>query len=47
MIKAVIFDLDDTLVSENDYIKSGYRHVSGLLAERYGVNLSKTKSELY
>ncbi len=28
MIKAVIFDLDDTLVSEYDYVKSGYKCVA-------------------
>lgn len=31
MIRAVIFDLDDTLISERDYIESGYRHVSKVL----------------
>lgn len=28
MIKAIIFDLDDTLISEKEYIKSGFRAVS-------------------
>ena len=28
MIKAVVFDLDDTLISEKEYIKSGYRHIA-------------------
>jgi len=32
MVKAVIFDLDDTLISERDYIISGYRHVAELLS---------------
>ena len=32
MIKAVIFDLDDTLVSEYDYVKSGYKCVARRLA---------------
>lgn len=31
MIKAVIFDLDDTLISEREYIESGYKHIAGLL----------------
>ncbi|WRU97867.1 HAD-IA family hydrolase (plasmid) [Priestia filamentosa] len=31
MIKAVIFDLDDTLISEKEYIKSGYQHIAALL----------------
>ena len=25
MIKLVIFDLDDTLISEAEYVKSGYK----------------------
>ena len=32
-ISAVIFDLDDTLYSEKDYVKSGYRAVAKLLPE--------------
>lgn len=35
MIKAVVFDLDDTLISERQYIESGYRHISHLLSEKY------------
>lgn len=31
MIKAVIFDLDDTLISEREYIGSGYKHIANLL----------------
>ena len=34
MIKAVIFDLDDTLTSEREFIKSGYRHVAGLISNK-------------
>lgn len=41
MVKAVIFDLDDTLVSERQYIDSGFRHVSKVLSEKYN------KSEIY
>lgn len=37
MLKAIIFDLDDTLVSEMEYIKSGYRYVSKLLCEELCV----------
>lgn len=33
MIKAVIFDLDDTLISEKVYIRSGYRAVAKHLEE--------------
>lgn len=32
-IRAVIFDLDDTLFLERQYVKSGYKHVSEALTE--------------
>lgn len=35
-VKAVIFDLDDTLIAEDEYIRSGYRHVAGVLSARIG-----------
>lgn len=35
-IDAVVFDLDDTLYPERDYVRSGYRHVARLLHERHG-----------
>ncbi|MED4375447.1 HAD-IA family hydrolase [Schinkia azotoformans] len=41
MIRAVIFDLDDTLISERKYIESGYLHISKLLSKR--VNKSAIK----
>lgn len=28
MIKAVVFDLDDTLISEKEYMESGYRYIA-------------------
>ena len=37
MNKAVIFDLDDTLYPEIDYVKSGF-HVIAKYLERYGLN---------
>ncbi|HFK1452408.1 TPA: HAD family hydrolase [Bacillus pacificus] len=43
MIKAVIFDLDDTLISERRYIESGYKHISKLLSKK----LQKDEQELY
>ncbi|MFC4322625.1 HAD family hydrolase [Litchfieldia salsa] len=43
MIKAVIFDLDDTLISEKEYIKSGYRHIAQIISNRY----NKDTIELY
>lgn len=41
--KAVLFDLDDTLISEKEYIKSGYKHISKIL----GRKLDKDEKELY
>lgn len=35
-IKAVIFDLDDTLYQEMDYVRSGFRAVDACLASCYG-----------
>ncbi len=43
MVKAVIFDLDDTLISERQYIKSGFRHISKLLSEK----LDESETEIY
>lgn len=42
MVRAVIFDLDDTLISERQYIESGYQHISKLLSKR----LDKDEKEL-
>ena len=38
--KAVIFDLDDTLISEFEYVKSGYRAVAGVINDKKAVNKS-------
>ena len=35
-IHAVVFDLDDTLYAERDYVRSGYRAVGGHLREMLG-----------
>ncbi len=43
MVRAIIFDLDDTLISERNYIESGYRHIAKLLSNRY----DKDATELY
>lgn len=37
MIKAVVFDLDDTLYPEMDYVKSGFRCVSQEIEKIYGL----------
>ena len=49
MIKVVIFDLDDTLISEYEYIKSGYRFVSQILNERYRItgNINEELNQLF
>jgi len=46
MIKAVIFDLDDTLISEKSYILSGYRHVARILGKEYKLEEGKILGEL-
>lgn len=35
MIKAVVFDLDDTLISEHEYVRSGFKVVAKVLSEKY------------
>lgn len=35
MVKVVIFDLDDTLISEKDYIISGFMHISEIIGKKY------------
>ena len=47
MVKVVLFDLDDTLISEDQYIKSGYGHISKVFAQRYGIPREQTEQELY
>ncbi|WP_313636676.1 HAD-IA family hydrolase [Paenibacillus sp.] len=37
-LKAVIFDLDDTLYQEVEYVKSGFLHVSRFLSEETSLN---------
>ncbi|MCH5155397.1 MAG: HAD-IA family hydrolase [Clostridiales bacterium] len=38
MIKAVVFDLDDTLFPEYDYVKSGYKAVAKQIEKKYGID---------
>lgn len=38
MIKAVVFDLDDTLISEKEYIRSGFRQVSKKIAKKNNLD---------
>ncbi|MEG1410476.1 MAG: HAD-IA family hydrolase [Romboutsia sp.] len=38
MIKAVIFDLDDTLISEKEFIRSGYKEVARSICEKHELD---------
>ena len=38
MIKAVVFDLDDTLISEKEYIRSGFKQVARKIAKENNFN---------
>lgn len=46
MVKAVIFDLDDTLVSEKKYIESGFCHVARILSKKLGITAERIFNEL-
>jgi len=46
MIKAVIFDLDDTLAPESEFVYSGLRIIAIELSTRYGLPLMKTYEDL-
>ena len=37
MIKAVVFDLDDTLICEKEYIKSGFKYISKLISQEHNI----------
>lgn len=47
MIKAVVFDLDDTLISEKEYIKSGYRHIAEVIAQGFNFNKDQVYIDLF
>lgn len=40
MIKLVIFDLDDTLISEKEYVKSGFKCVANEIEKKYQIKNS-------
>ncbi len=46
-IKAVIFDLDDTLVSEYEFIVSGYKFISKRLSKRLGRTPDEINGKLW
>lgn len=41
MIKAVIFDLDDTLYNEKDFVLNGFRTVCQYLSIKYNINFDE------
>ena len=44
--KAVIFDLDDTLYAERQYVLSGFRAVAAHAADRFGIPADRAYAEL-
>lgn len=48
MLKAVVFDLDDTLFPESEYVKSGFFAVAVQAKREYGIDCGETElNELY
>lgn len=45
-MKAFIFDLDDTLYPEIDFVKSGFKVVASYLGDRYGYNEKELRYKL-
>jgi putative hydrolase of the HAD superfamily len=45
-IKAVLFDLDDTLYDESTFVASGFRTVAAHLADRFGVDKQEAFSAM-
>jgi putative hydrolase of the HAD superfamily len=46
-MKAVLFDLDDTLYTELDFVRSGFRAVARVLAERWGGHETRLFERLW
>lgn len=46
MVKAIVFDLDDTLISEKEYIKSGYHHIAGIIEDRFAIDKNQVFDDL-
>ncbi len=47
MIKAVVFDLDDTLIKEVDYIKSGFDVVSTSISKNYDLDKELVLKDMF
>jgi len=46
MLKAVIFDLDDTLISEKEYVISAFNHISKVISNEYNLLYEDIFNEL-
>lgn len=46
LTKVIVFDLDDTLYDELDYVRSGLRHTGQVLSERYRWDPEDTERQL-
>jgi len=46
MIKLVIFDLDDTLYNERDFVYSGFIEVSKYLSSKYKIDKNKLYKDM-
>lgn len=44
--KIFVFDLDDTLISEKDYIKSGFAVVSKYISEKFSLSCSEVEEKI-
>ena len=47
MYKLIIFDLDDTLISEAEYVKSGYKVVAKHLEDKFGIDSNDAFNKLF
>jgi putative hydrolase of the HAD superfamily len=46
MIKAIIFDLDDTLISEKQYIESGFSYIAKILSIKHKISEKALYSDM-
>lgn len=44
--KAIVFDLDDTLILEEDYIKSGFSEVAKIISYKFQMNPDKAFNDM-
>lgn len=46
-MKAIIFDMDETLYSERDFVESGFKTAAKYLKERFGIDEDKLVSQMF